>query len=314
VICHDWRTCTREEGAALVAREVDAWLAELAWDVRETWRVVEPARRAGHVPGFVVRDAARRIVGWTACTLVAPTWHVFAFSAPNDRVAGLLLDQIAGAAAEAGATRVVFCVRHATPVLRDLLGERGFVVDAYRYLSRSLAAPTRLPFQLRAWRNHDAAMARLCARAYRAAPGVRAFALDDTPEAWDEYIRGLTTTPGCGRFAAELSGVIEGAGQLDAGVMVTRLGPGTLHIAQLAVDPTARGRGLGRSLVDAVEAAGVADGARDITLLVSSGNTPAVSLYQTRGFRDRASFVVAMRQPILSTSLALEMGGASTRL
>ena len=311
--CHDWRTCTAEEGTALVAREVEAWFAQMAWDVRDTWRVVEPARRVGQVPGFVVRDSARRLVGWTACTQVGQTWHVFVFDAPNTAVATLLLDAIAAAADEAAATRIVFCVRDTTPVLQDLLALRGFLVDSYRYLSKPLMPGHSASLRLRAWAQHEAAMARLCARAYRTAPGVRAFAFDDTPEAWDEYVRGLVTTPGCGRFAADLSGVIEGADGLDAGVMVTRLGPGTIHIAQLAVDLPVRGRGLGRTIVDAVEAAGLADGARDVTLLVASANTPAVSLYRARGFRLRAAFVVATGQPSLSTSLALEIGGASTR-
>ncbi len=124
--------------------------------------------------------------------------------------------------------------------------------------------------------NHDAAAAELCARAYADGSGVRAFAPDGTPGEWQEYVEQLRKGPGCGWFVPELSLVAPGArvGELDGAIMITDLGPGTVHVAQVAVDPRARGRGLGRRLVRAAlgQAAVTFDRA---TLLVSSANAPA---------------------------------------
>jgi ribosomal protein S18 acetylase RimI-like enzyme len=165
------------------------------------------------------------------------------------------------------------------------------------------------------WQDHEAAAARLCARAYIDTPGIRAFAPHDTPDEWMEYITQLRKGPGCGWFAPEFSLVVPAAtdGELDAAILITDLGPGTVHVAQLAVDPAARGRGLARRLVRAAlgRAARLYDRA---TLLVSATNTPAVSLYDSIGFEDLATFLVAVkRQPTLSKSVAVATGGESTR-
>jgi ribosomal protein S18 acetylase RimI-like enzyme len=76
--------------------------------------------------------------------------------------------------------------------------------------------------------------------------------------------------------------------------MLTDLGTGTAHIAQVAVDPATRGGGLGRQLV----AAAIGETSRfydQISLLVSGSNVAAVRLYESLGFRDHATFTVASR-------------------
>lgn len=315
--CDDWRGCTPAEAEALVAAEARVWLEELSWDVASAWRVVEPARAAGALPGFVVRDHGRRAVGWAAFLRHRDSLQVFAFVAERQDVADLLVDAIQSAADADRAHTIVFCVRRSSPVLERSLAVRGFLVEPYRYLSKPLVDHDGLPRGLRPWRNHTDAVSRLCARAYADADSARAFALDGTMEEWEEYIGGLVAGPGCGQFARDLSFVVpRGAGdELEAAVLVTRLGPGVIHVAQLAVDPASRGRALGTRLISAVEAAGISHGAREMTLLVAATNRPANTLYARRGFRDRAAFVVATRhQPSLSTSLALETGGESTRL
>jgi len=76
--------------------------------------------------------------------------------------------------------------------------------------------------------------------------------------------------------------------------MLTDLNTGTVHVAQVAVAPAERGRGIGRQLVEAsLGAAAVLYGR--VTLLVAGSNAPAVRLYESMGFRDSALFVVASR-------------------
>ncbi len=160
-------------------------------------------------------------------------------------------------------------------------------------------------------------MADLCRRAYRDARDVRAFAPLDTRQEWREYIGGLVTGLGCGRLMADASFVLRREGSdrlLDAAILTTNLGPGTAHIAQLVVDPAARGRGVAATLVAAVMDAVLPLGFRQVTLLVAEGNAPALQIYDRFEFQERAAFVVATnRQPRRLSSVALATGGASTR-
>jgi ribosomal protein S18 acetylase RimI-like enzyme len=87
---------------------------------------------------------------------------------------------------------------------------------------------------------------------------------------------------------------------------------GTGHIAQVAVDPGMQGRGVGARLVTGAMAAFAAGGFSRVTLLVSEENHRAVGLYTGLGFRNRASFVVALnRQPRRLSRVAPAVGGAN---
>lgn len=57
-----------------------------------------------------------------------------------------------------------------------------------------------------------------------------------------------------------------------------------LEIYNLAVEPTARRRGLGRELTQRLFAQAAAAGARRISLEVRQGNAPAIALYEALGF------------------------------
>jgi len=64
-------------------------------------------------------------------------------------------------------------------------------------------------------------------------------------------------------------------------------GPGTFELAKLAVAPTARGRGLGRRLVEACLAHARLRDMRRVVLVSSSRLEPALKLYQALGFQRR---------------------------
>jgi ribosomal protein S18 acetylase RimI-like enzyme len=79
-------------------------------------------------------------------------------------------------------------------------------------------------------------------------------------------------------------------------VVVTTVGPKTAHVAQIAVDPSARGNGLGAQLVCAAAAAAGAQGYERLTLLVAASNAGAGALYERLGFRQTATFLAAVRR------------------
>jgi ribosomal protein S18 acetylase RimI-like enzyme len=137
----------------------------------------------------------------------------------------------------------------------------------------------------------------LCARAYADSQDVRAFAPTGAAGEWVEYLATLVGGTGCGTFMPGASFIVAGdaPGELDAAVLTTNLGCGTAHVAQLVVDPGARGRGLGRQLVDAVVSHARDRGHARVTLLVAESNRPAGRLYDAAGFVDRARHIVAVR-------------------
>jgi putative acetyltransferase len=62
-------------------------------------------------------------------------------------------------------------------------------------------------------------------------------------------------------------------------------GPGAFEVAKLAVAPTARGRGIGRDLIDACLGYAQQRGARQAVLLSNSRLEAALRLYEQLGFR-----------------------------
>jgi GNAT superfamily N-acetyltransferase len=61
--------------------------------------------------------------------------------------------------------------------------------------------------------------------------------------------------------------------------------PAAVHLVSMWVDPAHRGRGLGRSLVQAVIDWARGRGARVVNLWATDGNEPAIALYRSCGFR-----------------------------
>jgi ribosomal protein S18 acetylase RimI-like enzyme len=190
------------------------------------------------------------------------------------------------------------------PELEAYLLTRGFAVGTYRYLRRTLSPvpdPTTIEtthaagaYTLRAWRPTDAqAVTRVLAEAYADADPLRPFGGDGQVEDWTEYLLQLTTETGCGRFCGNRSVIAESPSGVDGAALITDLGGGTSHLAQLIVAPRVHGSGLGRRLLsEATRHAGRAGFAR-MTLLVSEQNHVARALYDRHGFDERAAFVTA---------------------
>ena len=291
----DWRLSTPDEIEPLLALEREAWLRDLDWDVREAWQAVEPARRAGTLSGFVARDDHGRTVGWTSFLLHHDNVQVLAFVAADAHTAAALLDAILASDERASADAVLFCVRSAADSLPDALAARGFQVETYRYLAADLQPLPAVSSPLRRWAADGARLARLFARAYDGNLTTRAFAPPGSSAEWTEYVVTLLTTTGCGRFVPGLSFVVPAAAsaELAGAIVVTDLGPGTSHVAQIAVDPGSRGRGLGRDLLAGAMSAAASAGYARMTLLVAASNRPALGLYERAGFLARSSFVVA---------------------
>jgi ribosomal protein S18 acetylase RimI-like enzyme len=301
----------------LLQAEAREWRTDLGWDVTDAWKGVEPARAAGYLPGLVVREDDGHISGWSCFLLHRNTLQVAMIVADAPDRAAVIVEGILASPEAQRATTQTICIRDAAPGIRGVLLTRGFEVATYRYLGVSLGVPGPIEAPCRTWGVDDAgAMARLCARAYAGTAEVRAFAPHGSPDEWQEYIATLVTGPGCGHFLPSASFVIPGrqARRVDGAVIATALGNSTAHIAQVAVDPDVRGLGHGRSLVTSSMYAAASAGFQEMTLLVADTNARAAGLYETLGFTDRSTFVVAVRrQPRKLKRVAMELVGAESK-
>lgn len=330
VTCEDWRTCAPGEAGALIEREASAWRHELDWDVRHSWRVIEPARAAGALPGFVARDAQGRIAGWTWFLVNHGCLQVAALVAADRRVVRALVDAIMFSPEAQAIQSSVWSVRGTPSGLGEALGAYGLAVAPYLYqvapLTLTDGEAATPPGRLWQPRDLDRAIS-LCARAYATDRDVRPFAPHGTAAEWREYLDGLIGTDGCGTFQPSASFVIDGPGNaaferrlppnesqtLVAGIICSLIDRDVAHISQIVVDPDVQGRGFGKGLVRAAMRAAATLGARRMTLLVAADNAPARALYSQVGFTDHATFLVASSvQPRRSTSVALATGGVNT--
>ena len=90
---------------------------------------------------------------------------------------------------------------------------------------------------------------------------------------WDAgALQGLLAGPGVFAFAA------------SSGFVLARAAAGEAEILTLAVVPSARGRGLGRDLMQAAAAHAATLGAKSLFLEVGTDNPAALALYNGLGF------------------------------
>jgi GNAT superfamily N-acetyltransferase len=84
--------------------------------------------------------------------------------------------------------------------------------------------------------------------------------------------------------------VLESDGVAVACGGVRMVAPGVAEIKRMYVDPAARGAGVARRLVAALEAAAVGLGARVARLDTGRDMAPAVALYRSCGYREIADY------------------------
>jgi ribosomal protein S18 acetylase RimI-like enzyme len=290
VVVRSWREADPADTQFLYDREQEYWVRELAWDASSAWREIEQARVAGDLPGFIARDADRTVRGWSYFLREGETAHLGAVVADTPQATGALLDACLEAAMRPAKPARVSCflpsrAQHFEAALR----ERGFVCERYRYLSRPIA-PDEGSEESGAWSDGDLVPAAALLRESYGSDG-RHFAPRGTPEEWELYVRSLVERPGCGVMEPAITRVVRGDRGLEALVLVTRISPGTLHLAQVAVHPSRRREGLAQRLVEEIFRVGSSRGARQVTLLVGDRNTAAQALYARMGFAARSAFV-----------------------
>jgi ribosomal protein S18 acetylase RimI-like enzyme len=310
----DWRELAAPTVAALLDAERRWWRTHVDWDLTPALVEIEPARQAGRLPGLVVLDEGRRPVAWAFFTGEGDLVQVGALHASEARAGRLLASAVVEAADAVGASVITGLVRPGVAGVAEAFADAGFALEPYGYFTVSTRDSRSFARDVHLFTAADRdGVPDLLARAYAGSTEARPFAPRGTEAEWGRYTAQILDTPGCGRFQARAS-VVVGSRRLDGAALVTAIGETTAHLAQVAVDPAARRRGLGRRLVESAAAAARARGFTRLTLFVAAANARAMGLYEQLGFRASASFLAAVRsQPRVLKSVADAAAGASTR-
>jgi len=292
----DWQFAEPPAVEALYEAERQRWLRDLGWDTSDAWPEVEGARAAGRLPGLLAVDDRGTICGWTYFLVDDRVAQVGSLVGESPAATRALIDSVVARAA--GRAECVTCFAYPrAPGLEAALAAHGFEITRYQYLSRT--APALDPFRpdgAEPWRDGDETDAAALLRAAYGSNG-RYFAAHGLPQEWRRYVHNLVAYPGCGRFDRTATRVMrDDDGRMAALVMMTALGPGVAHVAQVAVHPDHRGRGLAGKLLERALGMAYAAGRSRTTLLVEEGASAARTLYARRGFRFCASFIAARRE------------------
>ena len=304
--CEDWRNASFETLEPLYRFERARWMTRLHWDNDSTQHILEHARASGHAPGLLARDEAGRPVGWAYYLLHQRMLQIGGLVAKGGEATRALLDGILRSPEADMANELLCFAFPSSNALESALTRRRFTVRRYLYLSRELVGArgaeadwrVRSGMRIAHWRDSDALdTVRLMSRAYAGVPSSRCFAPRGLLEEWASYLAQLIKMPACGTFLPTASLAATQPGDISpCGVLLaTALQQDTAHIAQIAVDPGIRRRGLARDLVETTCALAAASGFQRITLLVAEDNEPARTLYAAAGFEPLSHFVYAIR-------------------
>jgi GNAT superfamily N-acetyltransferase len=283
MIASDWRHADAGVLRGCYDVEQRSWREDLGWDASWTWSTVEQARTTWGLPGVIAADAGGAPQGWGFYVADNLTLHIggLVSSAPavTDALLSFILERN-----DAGLPVACF-IRDRAPGLERLLAARGFLVERFLYLSRPIdasAAPAEawhrgeagdplaaFDLTVRDWRDDDRHEAGALLAASYSPAAARHFAPTGAPQEWARYVTGVMEQGGCGTLDRHATRVVWQGRRMRAVALVTELAAETSHLAQLAVHPDCRGRGIAAALVGDALASAAAAGRAALTLLVS---------------------------------------------
>ncbi|MEP9388898.1 GNAT family N-acetyltransferase [Mesorhizobium sp. KR9-304] len=130
-----------------------------------------------------------------------------------------------------------------------------------------------------------------------------------------QSLRRLIGRPSATVLVADIGGEVAGYC-----IVLLRAGSATARLYSVSTAPDMAGQGIGRALVQAAEAAAVAEGKRFLRLEVRQDNTRAVSIYERAGFRRIGSksdyyqdgmTALRMEKPLIASGSAARIGNGN---
>jgi ribosomal protein S18 acetylase RimI-like enzyme len=100
------------------------------------------------------------------------------------------------------------------------------------------------------------------------------------------FLQNVVQYPGCGTFQPRASFVLlDNRERVRALSIASQVAPDVGHVAQICADRELHGRGVGYEMLRRTTVALAENGAREVTLTVTAGNTQARGLYVRTGYR-----------------------------
>jgi ribosomal protein S18 acetylase RimI-like enzyme len=293
----DWRHADAELLQPCYGREYTYWRDVLAWDTGWTWTTVEEARVTWGLPGLIALDPAGRLRGWSFYLVEERALRIGALVADTAEARRAIVARLVEQGRSDRLDLVSCFIAERTTGLRAELEAEDFECETFHYLQCDLAGDRLRPERAaddaktcERWDGDAVAAADLLASAYQHEAALH-FTSGGTVEEWRTYVRLLIEQPACGTLDADGTLMVRDRAGLAALALVTNLASETAHLAQMAVRPDCRGRGVARRLLDAVLRLAAARGRTTMTLLVGETNHHASRLYAQAGFQPRAFFL-----------------------
>lgn len=294
MIVTDWREAEPALLRSCYDREAQHWQRELGWDTEQTWSTIEEARVTWGLPGLMALDGPR-VDGWAFYTRDGDILQVGGLVSESGDATARMLDEVLKAATNAQLPTVsCFLLEHAAD-LRTELTKHGFEVEPFLYLAAPLSRIAAPSTTGASWREDDVDQAGDLLHAAYSPHAARHFATHGTTGEWRHYISQMIEQTACGIFDPHATRVVRQQCTLRALALMTTIGPRTAHLAQMAVHPNERGKGVAAGLLQEAATLSLSAGRDEMTLLVGESNHPARRLYERLGFTPRASFVAARR-------------------
>ena len=288
---------------AVFDEQCDEWLNLLKWDYTRPSHMIRQVARQRDLPGFVATleglpiGFAYYVLERDRCSFgdlyVSRAWRALGV----DR---MLADAILQEVARARQVRRIEsqCVTVENLGADELFDERGFEKFERRYMmaeigggyptARAGSKPGVQNIEIRAWREEDFAQAaRIIHRSYQGQHDSRINSQYQTEEGCAEILSILTDTPWCGEFLPQVSRMAarHPSGHVIGLLVASRIAPGVGHIGQVSIHPAFQRLGLGRRMLAGAITGFARCGLSRVTLAVTAANAPAVSLYESTGFR-----------------------------
>ena len=297
-----------QELKSLWEREVRLWRDKLDWDISGAMSALERAVDRGGLTGKAIRCGgviaayAYYVVegdrGVISGLVVSPSFR-------GPQIGTAILDAIVDEIDQRSVRRIeTQFICFDAPWLMSCFEEHGFSTYWREFLRVSISRPRPqrasssqvviLPWT--AWNLSE--MAALMEEAHRGGVDSAMNELYRTGDGCRILLNNIIRQRGCGPSLTEASSVArERTTDLPVGfAVVTEIGRGHGHLAQVAVAPTFQGQGVGHRLMAHTFTRLGELGIDTLSLMVSRGNERAVSLYRSMGFELTYQFPVFSRE------------------
>lgn len=275
------RGWSSDDAGAVAALSERYFAPDPAWSV-DTARTQLTSDAVAGGAQVLIAERDGRVVGVAGFVRAAPWLYVWPLAADDEEAAGALFDAVIDAGRAPGLTRARVSTRPSEPHKRAAIARRGLersidFIELSRASARPLDAPAVDAAPRRGAAIDRAAAHELHDRTFTEIPNTAPMSDAD----FDALLDGPTSWP------APTSAWHDAAGRCVGFVIGVRA-PDHGVVEAIGVDPSWRGRGLGRAMLADLLSIAAATGVAEVRAVIASTNTASLVLHERAGFTERA--------------------------